>query len=42
MSSRWRWVLVAVLLGALSTGCGPSREKGKNQDFDRPKPSEKK
>jgi hypothetical protein len=38
---RWRWLLVAVLLGGLTAGCGPSREKGKNQDLDRPKGSAK-
>ena len=41
-SSRWRWVLVALLLGVLSAGCGASREKGRNQDLDRPKPTDKK
>lgn len=37
--TRRRWLLVAVLLGAFAAGCGPSREKDKNKDFDRPKGS---
>ena len=28
---------LAVLVGGLSVGCGGSKDRGKNQDFDRPK-----
>jgi hypothetical protein len=38
---RWQ-LLVAVVAGALALGCSGSREKGKNSDLDRPKPTEKK
>ena len=39
--NRRRWLLVALLLGVVITGCGPSREKGVNKDYDRPKGSGK-
>jgi uncharacterized lipoprotein len=35
------WV-AAVLLCGLAAGCGGSREKGKNLDYDRPKATERK
>lgn len=34
---HFRVVMVAVLLCAFTVGCGGSRDKGKNMDFDRPK-----
>jgi len=34
-----RLLLLALLLGAL--GCGGTRDRGKNQDFDRPKATDK-
>jgi hypothetical protein len=34
-------VLVAVLIGGLTAGCGPSREPNKYKDQDRPKPTGK-
>jgi len=33
-------LLLALLLGAV--GCGGARDRGKHQDFDRPKATEKK
>jgi hypothetical protein len=35
-------LLLALLIGSLAAGCGPSRKPGANQDNDRPKPTEKK
>jgi hypothetical protein len=40
--ARWRTIAVALVLAGLAAGCGGRGEKGKNQDFDRPKASEKK
>jgi hypothetical protein len=37
-----RSLLVAVVCGALALGCTGGREKGKNSDLDRPKPTERK
>lgn len=39
---RWRAIVAALMLTALAAGCGGRGDKGKNQDYDRPKPSEKK
>jgi len=39
---RIRLPLVLVILCGLLAGCGGSRDKGKYQDFDRPKATEKK
>jgi hypothetical protein len=37
------WAVAAVLLlCGLAAGCGGAKERGKNQDYDRPKPTEKK
>jgi len=37
------WLVAAILvLSGLSVGCGGSKERGKNLDYDRPKASEKK
>jgi hypothetical protein len=40
--NRFRVVFVVVLLCGLATGCGGVKERGKNQDYDRPRPTEKK
>jgi hypothetical protein len=34
---RFRVVILVVLLCAFAAGCGGSRDKGKNMDYDRPK-----
>lgn len=40
--TRYRcWLLVALLLSVLITGCGSDRKKGVNEDKDRPKASGK-
>jgi hypothetical protein len=31
------WLVAVILLAGLLTGCGGARDKGKNQDFDRPR-----
>ena len=41
-SIRTSSLLVILLACTLLVGCGGSRDKGKNQDFDRPKPTDKK
>jgi hypothetical protein len=35
-------LISALLASVLLTGCGGARDKGKHQDYDRPKPTEKK
>jgi hypothetical protein len=37
-----RFFFVAMLLCGFLAGCGGARDKGKNQDYDRPKAPEKK
>jgi hypothetical protein len=37
---RIRWLVLAVVCGGL-VGCGGGREKGKNADYDRPRPTAK-
>ena len=32
--------VIAALVICLGSGCGDSREKGKNKELDRPKPAE--
>jgi hypothetical protein len=41
--SRW-WILICMIVLLSIPGCGGcgAREKGKNSDFDRPRPTEKK
>jgi hypothetical protein len=36
-----RWLVLAALVCGLA-GCGGGREKGKNADYDRPRPTERK
>jgi len=38
---RIRLVALLVLLCGLVVGCGGTKEKGKNQDYDRPRPTAK-
>lgn len=38
----WQTMVAVLLLAGLAGGCGGHGEKGKNKDYDRPKPTEKK
>ena len=38
---RIRWVVLAAVACALLAGCGGGREKGKNADYDRPRPTDR-
>jgi hypothetical protein len=36
------WAVAALLVATAATGCSSSKDKGKNQDLDRPRSTEKK
>jgi hypothetical protein len=42
MSRRLPILLLVAIFTGLLAGCGGTRDRGKNQDFDRPRPTEKK
>jgi hypothetical protein len=37
--TRASLLLLALLVTSLLAGCGSSRDRGKNMDYDRPKPT---
>ena len=41
MNVRVVGVLVVLLTAGLAAGCGGARDKGKNQDYDRPRATAK-
>lgn len=38
---RFRMVVLVAVLCGFAAGCGGSRDKGKNMDYDRPKATDK-
>ena len=38
---RVRWLVLAALVCGGLAGCGGGREKGKNADYDRPRPTDR-